>query len=138
MLDDVLADVFAIHRYLHDARDQQVNIVPARGAEPVRAERWALVRALALLLADAKRCARKTNAVVRAITESDEQWVSVGFHVGTPLVEDVPGPGRGRYCEGLAALLGGAIERKPGVALLRMASLHPNVRTITCILILTE
>src|SRR5678815_1904793 len=55
ILDDVLADVLAIHRYLHDARDLSVTIVPTRYVEPVRVERWALVRVLTLLLADAHR-----------------------------------------------------------------------------------
>src|SRR6476620_8659642 len=50
ILDDVLADVFAIHRYLHDARDLQVTIVPTRYVEPVRVERWALIRVLTMLL----------------------------------------------------------------------------------------
>ena len=50
ILDDVLADVFAIHRYLHDVRELQVTIVPTRYVEPVRVERWALVRVLTLLL----------------------------------------------------------------------------------------
>ena len=58
ILDDVLADVLAIHRYLHSARDVAVTIVPTRYVEPVRVERWALVRVLTLLLADAKRLAR--------------------------------------------------------------------------------
>src|SRR5262245_58552363 len=77
ILDDVLADVLAIHRYLHDVRELQVTIVPTRYVEPVRAERWALVRVLTLLLADAKRLAKTANTSVRAVTESDEQWVRV-------------------------------------------------------------
>ncbi len=75
ILDDVLADVFAIHRFLHDVRDLQVTIVPTRYVEPVRVERWALVRVLTLLLADAKRLAKDSSSIVRAVTESDEQWV---------------------------------------------------------------
>src|SRR5690348_7768874 len=52
ILDDVIADVLAIHRFLHDVRDQQVMIVPTRYVEPVRVERWAAVRVLTLLLND--------------------------------------------------------------------------------------
>ncbi|HEY9225691.1 MAG TPA: hypothetical protein VIP11_03535, partial [Gemmatimonadaceae bacterium] len=84
ILDDVLADVLAIHRYLHDIRELQVTIVPNRYVEPVRVERWALVRVLTLLLADAKRLARNLGVNVRAVTESDEQWVHVAFNVGSP------------------------------------------------------
>src|SRR4051812_39425320 len=40
ILDDVLADVLAIHRYLHDVRELQVTIVPTRYVEPVRVMRW--------------------------------------------------------------------------------------------------
>jgi hypothetical protein len=123
ILDDVLADVFTIHRFLHDVRDLQVSIVPTRYVEPVRLERWALVRVLTLLLADAKRLAKRCDAVVRAVTESDEQWVRVEFRVGTPLVAEVPSPGGGRYAELLAERFGGAVSRRPGVAELRLPTL---------------
>ncbi len=122
ILDDVLADVFAIHRFLHDVRDLQVSIVPTRFVEPVRVARWALVRVLALLLADAKRLARDTSAVVRAITESDEQWVRVEFRVGTPLVAEAP-PSRGAYADALASSFGGTVTRRAGVAELRLPTL---------------
>src|SRR6185312_12853310 len=59
IIDDVLADVFAIHRFLHEVRDLQVTIVPTLYVEPVRVERWALVRVLTLLLNDAKRLAKQ-------------------------------------------------------------------------------
>jgi hypothetical protein len=39
ILDDVFADVFAIHRYLHDLRDVAVTIAPSRYVEPVREQR---------------------------------------------------------------------------------------------------
>jgi hypothetical protein len=123
ILDDVLADVFAIHRFLHDVRDLQVTIVPTRYVEPVRVERWALVRVLTLLLADAKRLANESSSVVRAVTESDEHWVRVEFRVGSPLVAEVPRSARGRYAEAVAAMFGGTVTRKPGVAELRMPTL---------------
>ena len=123
ILDDVLADVFAIHRFLHDVRDLQVTIVPTRYVEPVRVQRWALVRALVLLLAEAKRLAKITDSVVRAVTESDEQWVRVEFRVGSPLVAEIPGADSGPYADGVAATFGGAITRKPGVAQLRLPTL---------------
>jgi hypothetical protein len=122
ILDDVLADVFAIHRFLHEVREQQVTIVPTRYMEPVRVERWALVRVLTLLLADAKRLGKSLQAGVRAVSESDEQIVRVEFRVGSPLVEAAV-PARGPYAEVVAASFGGSVTRRPGVAELRMPTL---------------
>lgn len=123
ILDDVLADVFAIHRFLHEVREQQVTIVPTRYMEPVRVERWALVRVLTLLLADAKRLGKTLNTGVRVVSESDEQVVRVEFRVGSPLVEELPAPARGPYAEGVAASFGGSVTRRPGVAELQMPTL---------------
>jgi hypothetical protein len=123
ILDDVLADVFAIHRFLQEVRDVSVTIVPTRFVEPVRVERWALVRVLTLLLSDAKRLAGPLGAPVRVAAESDEHWVSVEFRVGAPPVRDVPASARGRYSESLAKSLGATISRRPGVAELRMPTL---------------
>jgi hypothetical protein len=122
ILDDVLADVFAIHRFLHDVRDLQVTIVPTRFVEPVRLQRWALVRVLTLLLDAAKRCAKDSGSIVRAVSESDEQWVRVEFRVGVPPVADVP-VSRGGYADALAATFGGTITRRPGVVELRLPTL---------------
>jgi len=125
ILDDVLADVFAIHRYLHEVRELPVTIVPNRVAEPVRVERWALVRVLTMLLADAKRLAKETSSAVRAVTESDEQLVRVEFRIGTPLVAESPAPGRpgSRYAERVAELFGGKVDRRAGIAELRIPTL---------------
>jgi hypothetical protein len=123
ILDDVFADVFTIHRYLHDLRELSVTIVPTRYVEPVRVERWALVRVLTMLLCDAKRVAKDANTNVRAVTESDEQWVRVEFRVGSPPVIDTPVSAGGRYAEGLAESFGGTIERRPGIAALRLPTL---------------
>lgn len=123
ILDDVLADVFAVHRFLHDIRDSQITIVPTRYVEPVRVPRWALVRVLTMLLVDAKRLARDLKAVVRAVTESDEQWVRVEFRVGAPLVAEIPASSGTRYAELLAATFGGTVTRRPGVAELRLPTL---------------
>ena len=123
ILDDVLADVFAIHRFLHEIRDLQVTIVPTRYVEPVRVERWALVRVLTLLLNDAKRLAKQTGAVVRAVTESDEQWVRIEFRVGATPVAAIPVSGGGAYAEILARGFGGTVGRKPGLAELKLPTL---------------
>jgi hypothetical protein len=122
ILDDVFADVFAIHRYLHDLRELSVTIVPSRYVEPVRVERWALVRVLTILLSDAKRLARDADTNVRALTESDEQWVRIEFRVGSPSVIDTP-TARGRYAETIAASFGGVVERQPGSVVLRLPTL---------------
>jgi hypothetical protein len=123
ILDDVLADVFSIHRFLHAVRDVPVTIVPARFVEPVRVERWAVVRVLTLLLNDAKRLAAQHSEGVRIVAESDEQWVSIEFRVGTSAVHEVPLSGRGRYSESLAKIFGGTVKRRAGVAELRMPTL---------------
>jgi hypothetical protein len=123
ILDDVLADVLAIHRYLHDARDIPVTIVPTRYVEPVRVERWAFVRVLTLLLADAKRLAKAHATSVRVVTESDEQWVGIEFRVGTPLVEPTPESTRGHYAELVAKWFGGQVTRRAGVVELRLPTL---------------
>lgn len=122
ILDDVLADVLAIHRYLHNGRDLQVTIVPTRYVEPVRAPRWALVRVLTMLLADAKRLARRTDAVVRAVTESDERWARIEFRVGSPPVAESP-LAIGNYAANLAAIFGGTVIRKAGAAQLCLPTL---------------
>jgi hypothetical protein len=121
ILDDVLADVFVIHHYLHDLRELSVTIVPTRFVEPVRVERWALVRVLALLLRDAKCVAKDAETNVRAVTESDEQWVRIEFRVGSPPVIDVP-TGEG-HAEAIAESFGGVIERKPGLVALKLPTL---------------
>ncbi|MEO7085024.1 MAG: hypothetical protein ABI442_04195 [Gemmatimonadaceae bacterium] len=123
ILDDVLADVFAIHRFLHDTRDVQVTIVPSRYVEPVRLERWALVRVLALMLNDAKRLAKPLGSIIRTITESDEQWVRVEFGVGSPLVAGVPVSARSDYADRVATSFGGSLVRRPGVVELRLPTL---------------
>jgi len=123
ILDDVFADVFAIHRYLHDLREQSVTIVPTRYVEPVRVERWALVRVLTMLLRDAKRLAKDASTNVRIVTESDEQWVRIEFRIGSPPVIDVPVSGGSRYAEALAESFGGSVERKPGVVAFKLPTL---------------
>ena len=123
ILDDVLADVLAIHRYLHDVRDLQVTIVPTRYVEPVRVERWALVRVLTLLLADAKRLAKANATTVRAVTESDEAWVRVELRIGSPLLEAVPVPAKGPYAELVATSFGGLVTRRSGVVELQLPTL---------------
>ena len=123
ILDDVLADVFLIHRFLHAVREVPVTIVPVRFVEPVRVERWAVLRVLTLLLNDAKRLADQLGEAVRIVAESDDQWVSVEFRVGTPAVHEVPASGRGRYSETVARTFGGTVSRAAGVVALRMATL---------------
>jgi len=122
ILDDVLADVFAIHRFLHDVRDIQVSIVPTRYVEPIRCERWALLHVLVVLLMDAKQLAKDSGTMVRVATESDEQTVRVQFQIGAPQVPDAPAA-RGIYAESVAATFGGTVTRKAGVAELRMPTL---------------
>jgi hypothetical protein len=124
VLDDALADVLTIHHYVYDTRDLEVTIAPARFVEPVRVERWALVRVLALLLADAKRLAKQTGTSVRATTESDDSWVRIEFQAGQPAVVETPRPSRGPYAELLAETFGGKVDRRAGIAELRLPTLR--------------
>jgi hypothetical protein len=123
ILADVIADVLAIHRFLHGVREVSVTIVPTRFVEPVRVERWALVRVLTLLLNDAKRLAGQLGAGVRVVAESDDEWVSIEFRVGATPANMVPASSKGRYAEIVAKSFGGTVSRRPGVAELRMPTL---------------
>ena len=60
---------------------------------------------------------------MRAVTESDEQWVRVEFRVGTPPVVDVAASAADRYAELLAESFGGKVERRAGIAELRLPTL---------------
>jgi hypothetical protein len=91
----------------------------------VRCERWALLHVLTILLVEAKRLARGSGAVVRCVTESDEQTLRVQFQIGAPQVSEEP-VSLGRYADGLAATFGGAITRRAGAAELRMPTLKAH------------
>lgn len=126
MLDDVLDDAYAIHRYLHDVRDVQVTAAPEKAGEPVRVERWALVRVLTLLLYDARRLAKRLDKLVRTSTRSDEHWVHVEFRVGGEnhdSIGEVPESTSGRYAESVATAFGGDVQRSAGAVVVRVPTL---------------
>ena len=123
IVDDVIADVLAVHTFLHELRDTPFTIAPTRFVEPVRAERWALVRILVLILADAKRLARTHRAAVHATIESDDRWVRIEFRLATPPVGEIPTPALAPYAERLSASLGGSVERRAGCVELRVPTL---------------
>jgi len=123
IVDDVLADVLAVHGFVHELRDTPLTIAPTRFVEPVRAERWALVRVLVLILADAKRLAKATRTSVHAAIESDERWVRIQLRVGLPPVGETPTPARAPYAERLAVSLGGSVNRRDGLVELRVPTL---------------
>jgi hypothetical protein len=123
ILDDVLADAFAIHRFLHSVREVPVTIVPTRFVEPVRVERWALVRVLTLLLYDAKRLANQLAANVRVVAASDDQWLTVEFRLGASAAGEIPISSNGRYSEVVAKSFGGSVSRQAGVVELRLPTL---------------
>jgi hypothetical protein len=129
IMDDVLADVLAVHAFLHELRDTPFTIVPTRFVEPVRAERWALVRVLVLILNDAKRLAKANRASVHATIESDDRWVKVEFRVGPQPVADIPTPLRAPYAERLSTMLGGAVGRREGAVELRLPTLKTRRAT---------
>lgn len=123
IVDDVLADVLAVHGFLHDLRDTPLTIAPTPFVEPVRAERWALVRALVLILADAKRLAKTARTSVHATIESDERWVRIEFRVGPQPIGEIPTPAAAPYAERLSESLGGSVNRRAGVVELRVPTL---------------
>ena len=125
IVDDVLADVLAVHAFLHELRETPFTIAPTRFVEPVRAERWALVRALILVLADAKRLAKTNRASVHATIESDDRTVRIEFRVsdGSQPVSQFPTPAHGPYAERLAAVFGGSVTRGAGSVELRLPTL---------------
>lgn len=123
IIDDVLADVLAVHVFLHELRETPLSLSPTRFVEPVRAERWALVRALVLMLADAKRLAKTTRAAVKTSVESDERLVRIAFRVEPVPVGEVPTPLRSAYAESLATSINGTITRGEGRIELRLPTL---------------
>ena len=126
MVDDVLTDAYAIHRYLHDVRDVQVTAAPTRAAEPVRVHRWVLLRTLSLLLYDARRLAKRLDRFVVAGTDADAEWVRVSFRVDDGAgsgVGDVPASFGGRHAEVLAEQLGGNVFREAGEVGVRLPTL---------------
>jgi hypothetical protein len=126
MVDDVLTDAYAIHRYLHDVRDVQVTAGPTRAAEPVRVHRWVLVRTLSLLLYDARHLAKRLDRFVVAGTDADAEWVRVSFRVDDGVgrsVDDVPVSFGGHHADVLAGLLGGNVFREPGAVGVRLPTL---------------
>ena len=122
IVDDVIADVLALHTFLHELRDTPFTIAPTRFVEPVRAERWALLRVLVLILSDAKRLAKATRGSVHATIESDERWVRIAFRLA-PSVAKIPTSARSPYAERLSEALGGSLERREGLVELRVPTL---------------
>ncbi|MFI5229152.1 MAG: hypothetical protein ACHQWU_08790 [Gemmatimonadales bacterium] len=126
LVDDVLADVYVVHRFLHDVRDVKVIAAPARAPEPVRVERWALFRTLSLLLYDARRLAKELDQAIVTGTSADADWVRVVFRVDDGAgrsAAGVPVSFGGRHAESLAEAFGGSVFREPGEVGLRLPSL---------------
>lgn len=121
IISDVLADALTIHRFLHATRELPVTIAPNPYVEPVRLERWALLRALVLLLREAKDRAKLAGSTVHVSLESDEQWATVQMRV--QVQAPVEPAASGTYAETLAQRMGGSIERLPGAIDLRLPTL---------------
>lgn len=121
IISDVLTDALTIHRYLHATRELPVTIAPNPYVEPVRVERWALSRALVLLLREAKDRAKRAAGAVHVSLESDEQWATVRMRV--QVQAPVEPAASGLYAETLAQRMGGSIERLPGAIDLRLPTL---------------
>lgn len=121
---DVLGDAMMIHELLPSTKELPV-VVTAATATPVRAERWALLRALTLLLRGAKSAAQGGGAKgpsVHASIEADDAWVRIVFRFGGD-AEAVGGPTSSRYVEILAERFGGATMAAAGAVELRIPTL---------------
>lgn len=119
---DVLGDAMVIHELLPSTKELPIVLTSA-AATPVRAERWALLRALTLLLRNAKSAAQSGGGKapsVRASIEADEAWVRVVFRFGDTDVAIAPSS---RYVEILAERFGGAPTVAPGAVELRIPTL---------------
>lgn len=116
---DVLSDAIVIHRVLPSTKESPVVVAPA-SATPVRAERWALIRALTLLLRSAKSVANSVGSdppLVHASIEADESWVRVAFCFTG---EDAP---PSRYAQMLAERFGGTTTVSSNLVELRLPTL---------------
>lgn len=122
---DVLSDAMVIHELLPSTKELPV-VLTAADATPVRAERWALLRALTLLLRSAKSAAQSGGAKapsVHASIEADDAWVRVVFRFGGDVEVAVGGPASSRYVEMLAARFGGSTMVAAGAVELRIPTL---------------
>lgn len=81
-LRDVLRDAIHLHEHHPRLRSQQVEVKLEGAPAAVRAPRWALVRALVMLVHAGKRAAEQTGGggrfVVRVLADDDEVSVRVG------------------------------------------------------------
>ncbi|HYD52685.1 MAG TPA: hypothetical protein VEA99_08660, partial [Gemmatimonadaceae bacterium] len=84
-VSEVLADAVALHAHHLELRDLPLTTAIAAEALPVRVERWALLRALVLLIAMARRAARAEGSAgggVAIRVEGTEDETRVACAVG--------------------------------------------------------
>ena len=126
-LRDVLNDAIQIHQILPSIKELKV-VVAVAVATAVRAERWALMRALTLLLKSAKSGAKAYGAAqVQASIESDDAWVRVRFRFehAKPATEGSASGSAApsRYAQWLAERAGGTTSATDGTVELRLPTL---------------
>ena len=129
---DVLADAMIVHALLPSIKELPVVMTEA-AVTPVRAERWALMRALVLLLRSAKSAAKASGAKtpsVHASVDADELRVRVAFRFAEQSASATDGIGApSPYAKLLAARLGGETKAVPGAVELQMPTLKARRAT---------
>src|SRR5438105_7018080 len=113
MMSDVLSDALAVERFAHDGRVATVAVTPAPDAEPVRLERWALLRVVVLLLDEITRLASGIGSSVQVATTSDEEWLALDFRVRR-INDDLPNALGSHYARLLAQSFGASVTAGAG------------------------
>jgi C4-dicarboxylate-specific signal transduction histidine kinase len=107
-ISEVLSDALALQAHHLELRDLAVSTAVSATVLPVRVERWALLRALVLLIGEARRVAREradaaAPVVLTVDGTEDECWVVASAKGARPGVE----------LAALAAEMGGRMADSP-------------------------
>ena len=122
LMSDVLSDALAVQRFATDGRAATVAVTPAPHAEPVRTERWALLRVLVLLLDEIVRMATGIGSSVEVATTSDEERLTLVFRVRR-LGDELPEASAAPYARLLAQSLGSSVSADAGALTLCVPTL---------------
>ncbi len=115
-LHAVLDDAIRLHEHHPRLRGGQVDVALEGAPDAVRAPRWALLRAMVMLVHAAKREAESVHgrrATIRVRGDDD----AIGVHVATPATPSAD-------LEALAARCGGGLERTDDGLVLTLPSLR--------------
>jgi hypothetical protein len=113
-LRPLLDDALAIHAHHPRTRLVECEVVAKGAMQPVRAQRWALLRLMLVLVDAAKEAA--TSATTRAVFRLASDEREVRLHIVTP-------SDGGPYAAEMAATCGGALSRSGEELVLTLPSL---------------